>query len=88
MRDKIISFILWLILWWIIVFGYTYYKWTTNKTNYSNMQRWWSFGSWNTLSDEQLERMSTRLWISKEELKKKIDSWEDVRSLMRNDRNN
>ena len=55
MKDKIISFVIWLILWGIIVYGYTYYT----------KPKMWGPGMWGTpptmnvenMSDEQLERM-------------------------------
>ena len=80
MKDKIISFVIWLILWGIIVYGYTYY---TKPTM-------WNPGTWGTqptmnvesMSDEQLEKMASRAWITVTELKSKISSWEDIRSLM------
>ena len=80
MKDKIISFVIWLILWGIIVYGYTYY---TKPTM-------WGPGMWGTpptmnvenMSDEQLERMATRVGMTKDELKKEIESGKDIRTIM------
>ncbi len=84
MKEKIISFVAWLLIWGIIVYWYWYF--TTSEQPTSNLGNRWNFTRWNfdpaNMTDEQLERMAERAWITKEELKEKIDSWEDIRSLM------
>lgn len=95
MKDKIFSAIIWIIVWWWVVFGYWYIQWTTddetstqtnNKTNTQSTQatRWWwetSAAEPSEMTDEQLTRIAERAWITLEELKAKIDSWEDISSL-------
>ncbi len=80
MREKIVSFILWLLIWWAIVYGYTYYMW------YNSQQRptWWPMWSFDSsnMSDEQLQRMADRAGITKDELKKKLEAWESLRDIM------
>lgn len=85
MKDKIISWILGAVLCGLVVFLYWYIN------NWANWTMWnwvppsnfwsWAFDSSN-MSDEQLEKMAERAGITKEELKSKLDSWEDIRSLM------
>jgi len=82
MKEKIISWILWAILGWTIVFSYWYFMNSNIKSNNVWVNTWKIDNS--NMSDEQIERMATRLWISKEELKQKIDSGEDLRSIMWN----
>lgn len=96
LRDKIISFWAWILIWLVIMatIGYfIWWKWPWKFGN--NWPMWnentrWQFPSdrtgWNfdpsSMSDEQLERMAKRAWITKEELKKRIDSWESIRDIM------
>jgi len=88
MKEKIISWVLGAILGWAIVFSYGYFT-NSNTSNIWPMWNWmppgnfWS-GSFDVsnMSDEQLEKMAERAWITKEELKTKLESWEDMRSLM------
>ena len=80
MRDKIISFVLWLFIWWAIVYGYTYFIWD-KSLQWPTWWPMWNFDS-SSMSDEQLERLSTRAWITKDELKKRLESWESLRDIM------
>ena len=88
MKEKIISWIFGAILGWAIVFSYGYF---TNSNTWNIPPSWaWmppgNFWSWSfdvsNMSDEQLENMATRAWITTDELKAKLESWEDMRSLM------
>lgn len=77
MRDKIISFLLWVLVWWLIVYGYTYYNESKIETTSwfpTNWQTRWNFDPSN-MSDEQLQRIADRQWISVGELKEKMSSW-------------
>ena len=84
LRDKIISFIIGLILWWLIVYAYAYFN-QSNKGDFP-WPNWPWFNEWNfdpsNMSDEQIQRMADITWISADELKTKLDSWEDIRDLM------
>lgn len=88
MKEKIISWILGAILGWAIVFSYGYF---TNSDTLNIHPNWvwmpsWNFWSWtfdtSNMSDEQLEMMAKRAWISTDELKIKLENWEDMRTLM------
>jgi len=88
MKEKIISWVLGAILWWAIVFSYSYFM-NSNTSNIWPMWNWTppgNFGSGSfdasNMSDEQLEKIAERAWITKEELKTKLESGEDIRSLM------
>ena len=85
MRDKAISFILWLVIWWVIVYWYWYFvNKDTNQLNDLNRWNRFSRGNFNpsSMSDEQLQKMADRAWITLEELKNKLKSWENIRDLM------
>lgn len=84
MKDRIISFLLWLLVWWIVFYWYTYIKTDDKKPSLNGT---WNFNSRqnfdpSNMSDEQLQRMADRSWISLEELKEKIKSWEDIRGII------
>ena len=80
--DKIISFVFGLLIGWILVYSYSYI--TQDKTLGNWWPVWWSM--WNfdasNMSEDQLERMATRAWITKDELKKRLDSGENLREIM------
>lgn len=85
MKNKIISFIIWVLVWWVLVFWY----WSLNGNNQPSWQRGvWGPNAWaanmdvSTMTDEQLEQMATRAWITLEELKEKLESWENIRDIM------
>ena len=84
MKDKIISVVIWIVVWAVAVYWYLYFV-DSNKENTVPVGRWW-FTRWNfdpkSMSDEQLQRMADRAGISLEELKEKIESWEDISSIM------
>jgi hypothetical protein len=80
LRDKIISGILWIIVWICWVYGYQYFS--GSLSSYSNSSQKRDFNPSN-MSDAQLTRMAERTGLTKEELKKKIDAGEDIRSLVR-----
>jgi len=87
LRDKIISFILWILLWWIIVYSYWTYTWRWSvmfpkQWGLIWTTTWWGNFDAGAMSDEQLERMATRAWITSDELKKRLASWETLRDIM------
>lgn len=83
MKNKIISFIVWLIVWIILVQWYSYFfKSDSLENNMPENPTEWRIMNNSSPSDEQLEKISERTWISVDELKEKIDSWEDLRSIM------
>lgn len=80
MRDKIISFVLWLLIGWTIVYGYTYFM-SDKSLQWPTGWPTWNFDASN-MSDEQLERLSTRAWITKDELKNRLEAGESLRDIM------
>lgn len=82
MKDKVLSAIIWGVIGFVIVYGVSYYVSYSSGTSTSGTRGTRSLDP-KSMSDAQLERMATRLGISKEELKKKIDAWEDIRDLMK-----
>jgi len=86
MKDKIISGVIGLIVWWLIVYAYGYFMnsstWALNNSSIST--QWWTPWSFDVsnMTDEQLEKMASRAGITVDELKAKLDSWEDLRSIM------
>lgn len=87
MKDKIISWVIWAIIWWIIVFWYSSFSTETQNNNF-----WpnWMWSMWNELpwinfdvssmSDEQLGKMAERSGITVDKLKEKLELWEGIRS--------
>ncbi len=80
MKDKIISFVIWLVVWWALIYWYMYFI-EGDEVNNSAMNNRGGIDSSN-MDEQQLERMAERIGISKEELKKKLDAWENIRDLM------
>lgn len=85
--QKILAFFLWIVVWASAIFIYTNY---INKSNWPQWDRysqsfnwwpWWNLNWWE-ISDEQLADISVRLNISKEDLKKELDSWKTMREIM------
>ncbi len=83
MKDKIISFVAWIFVWAIAVWAYHFIL------AWNNAQNFWPMWEWNppsfnasNMSDEQLERMATRVGMTKDELKKEIESGKDIRTIM------
>jgi hypothetical protein len=81
MRDKIISFVLWLLLGATIVYWYSSYI-AKNSTFDPNVR--WTRGNFDTstMSDDQLQRMADRAWITLAELKQKLASGQSLRDVM------
>jgi len=84
MKDKIISWIIWATIWWIIVYSYGYFMNNSNTNWFTWSPSWFTKGGFDpsNMSDDQLQRMATRAWISLEELKSKIASWENIRDIV------
>ena len=84
MRDKIISFTLGILVWWVLVYSYSYFIWDKSKDVL--IQAPWTWQMWSfdasSMSDEQLERMATRAWITTDELKDKLEAGESLRDIM------
>ncbi len=88
MKNKIISWVVWVIIWWIIVFWYS--SIFTETQNNNSLTNWiWSWRNgwpWTNLdisnmNDEQLENMAERSGITVDELKEKLESWENTRNM-------
>jgi len=77
MKDKIISWIVWSIIWGAIVFSYWYFM-NSNVWDKAPNSRWVNM----ELTEDRLEKMSERSWISKEEIQKRINSGESMRDIM------
>ncbi|NDK07610.1 hypothetical protein EOM39_00010 [Candidatus Gracilibacteria bacterium] len=80
MRDKIVSFVLGLLIGGAIVYGYTYFMGDNTQQGPTGGPMG-NFDSSN-MSDEQLERMATRAGITKDELKKRLEAGESLRDIM------
>lgn len=84
MRDKIISFTLGILVWWVLVYSYSYFIWDKSKDVLIQSpwtRQMWGFDA-SSMSDEQLERMATRAWITTDELKEKLEAGESLRDIM------
>ncbi len=86
-RDKIIAFILWILVWWIVV--YAYWSYTGRWSMMFPSQKWVNWistrlGNFDagSMTDAQLERMATRAGITLAELKKRLAAWETLRDIM------
>jgi hypothetical protein len=83
MKNKVISFVLWLLIWWTVVYGYDFFM-NNRNTSYrgQTQNQSWTRGSFDPsqMSDEQLQRMADRAWVSVEEMKKRFESWEGMRN--------
>lgn len=86
MKDKLISFILWIIIW--AIWCFTYNSFFNSNNWWLTPWAWWQPPQMDTsnMSDEQLESMANRMWITKDELKTQIDSWKDLRTIMQENR--
>lgn len=82
MKDKLISLVMWIIIWWSIVYSYWYLTSDSSWRDTSKSGKIWISSDTSNMSDEQLERMATRAWISEDELKKRIEAWENPRDIM------
>ncbi len=83
MKDKIISFVAWIIVGALLLSGYYYAIWAKAQSNSSfpGWQRWAMMDPKN-MTDAQLEKMATRVGMTKDELKKELDSGKDLRTIM------
>lgn len=80
MQEKWISFLIGIVMWVTITLAYSY---IFNTNTPPQMWPWWWFWGWNMqMTDERLSQMAERLWMTKEELQKEIDTWKDIRTLM------
>jgi hypothetical protein len=87
MRDKIISLVLGLLLWVGIMYFYWLYtwKWSMIFPNQKSVNwittRWGNFDT-SIMSDDQLQKMADRAWITLAELKNKLDAGENIRDIL------
>jgi len=77
MKDKIISWILWITLWWIIIFWYWYFIWWKSD----NLEKNTTEVSKKEISDEQIKRIANRSWLSESEIQSRLESWETMRDI-------
>lgn len=83
MKDKLISFWAWILIWALLLSWYYYIMW-------SKLQGPWNFAWWQrgqmmnpkNMSDSQLEKMATKVWMTKDELKKEIENGKDLKTIM------
>jgi len=72
MKNKIISWIIWIAVWWIIVFWYgKIFPQIQKNITWKNQNNVLN----TSVTSEQLNRISNRTWLSIEEIKQKLDSW-------------
>lgn len=79
MKEKIISFVAWIFVCAIVVWVYHFTTWNPSQNLWQNRPPMMDASN---MSDEQLERMATRLGITKDELKKEIASGKNIRTIM------
>lgn len=81
MKEKIISMFIWVLIWWALIFVYYNFFVLDN----SSISEWQisekRIDSWD-VSDEQLEKMAERSWMTTDEIKTKLESWESLRDIM------
>ena len=93
MKDKIISFLIGVAVWWMIVYGYWYFTNDAWSTGWPQENRWFDRqqggglnGQQNIdaapISDEQLESIAQRAGISLEELKTRLDNGEEMTDII------
>ena len=79
MKEKVLSFVLWVALTAISIYSYWYFTSANNSnTNFTK----WAFQTWE-MTDEQIKSMADRVWISADDLKKELDSWKTIREIMK-----
>lgn len=81
MKDKVISMIIGIVIWWILMFGY-FELFVSENSSPAKSQMSEQKPAWWEISDEQLEKMAERSWLSTSEIKERIDSWETMRDIM------
>jgi hypothetical protein len=79
MKKKLVSFLSGVLVWSIGIFGY--FSFISVDTNDMPSKKWPKEIS-GDISDEQLERMSEKSWISKDVIQERLDSWENMRDIM------
>lgn len=78
MQEKLLSFLAWIILWVVLCFWYNYFFNQKTDIKINSFTRPQNI----EMTDERLTQMAERMWISKEELQKEIDSGKDIRTIM------
>ncbi|MDD4151857.1 MAG: hypothetical protein PHR68_04545 [Candidatus Gracilibacteria bacterium] len=83
MKDKLISFGAGILIGALLLSGYYYIMGPKGQGpgNFSGGQRGQMMNPKN-MSDSQLEKMATRVGMTKDELKKEIDSGKDLKTIM------
>lgn len=76
MKEKIFSLLAWILIWVILCFWYNYFL--NTKTNQSFSRNWWN----SQMTPEKLQSTADRLWMTKEDLQKELDSWKNIRDIM------
>lgn len=83
MKDKIISCVLWMLVWWIIVYGYGLMNndWTQKN---QNLKGWFdrTTSASGSMSTEQISTISKRTGISEDVIKTRLESGETMRDIM------
>lgn len=79
MQEKWISFLIGILMWVTITLAYSYiFNTNTSPQMWPGWFWWWNM----QMTDERLNQMAERLWMTKEDLQKEIDAWKDIRTLM------
>ncbi|MDD5213612.1 MAG: hypothetical protein PHG82_04270 [Candidatus Gracilibacteria bacterium] len=82
MKDKIISFVAGIIVGAFLLSGYYYTIGAKSQTSgFAGGQRGQMMDPKN-MSDSQLEKMATRVGMTKDKLKKELDSGKDLRTII------
>lgn len=72
MKNKIISWLLWLVIWGIIVVWYSYInEWNWDKITQEKPE----------MNDEQISIIAEKSWISEDEIKSRLEAGETMREI-------
>lgn len=76
MKEKILSLLFWFVVALIISTAYLFFTNSNTQQNTENIPPQME------ITDERLEQMAERFWVDKDELKERIENWEDLRSIL------
>ena len=86
MKNKIISWVIWAIIWWILVFWYSNLFTEGQNNNIWDKNMWPEWNGWvrmdidsSNISDDQLEKMAERAGISIDELKEDFSQLSELK---------
>lgn len=66
------SWFLWIAIWTVIVFWYSYFTWWSWESGVPNKTE---------ISDEQISKNAEKSWISEDEIRSRLEAWETMRDI-------